>query len=238
LADLEQSSQKQDAPKTHPRRTQKDAPESASDTKADSGGDAPKTRHEKTLEDALPQVVRYQERKEGATAPLSSAPQPDSDQDVRDVLQRLNDLAGTSYQVAVRGRPTKACALVRARLGEWGKAALLGVVERKVAEWMGDPRMEKFLTPATLFGLEKCEKYVGQLSCPVREKVQEGKDEGRSESAASRFARLNRSVDAGDATGDAGSDQGCGTGSTDRAAVRVAGDPLRGPVDKPVLRVV
>ena len=168
LADLEQSAQKQDAPKTHPRRTQTDAPESASDTKADSGGDAPKTRHEKTLEDAPPQVVRYQERKEGANAPLSELAPKSAREDVREVIAHLNALAGTAFRAESAGRPTEAAESVQARLREYDKATLLRVVDRKVAEWKDDEKMAQYLRPATLFNRKKCEQYVGQLTRPLR----------------------------------------------------------------------
>ena len=168
LADWDDSVQKQDAPKTHPRRTQTDAPSETRNSNGSGDIDAPKTHPSRTKQDAPPPVFRYPEREEGANAPLSVAPRRGDDQDVLDVLQRLNDLARTGFKAKAAGRETDAAKLVRARLLEHGKDALLRVVERKVAEWGQDAKMVQFLRPATLFGRQKCEQYVGQLSVPAR----------------------------------------------------------------------
>lgn len=77
LADTDDSVQKQDAPKTHPRRTQQDAPANVSNDAACSEEDAPKTHPCCNCEDAPPPVSGI--RKEGTIVPLSepASPKPD-----------------------------------------------------------------------------------------------------------------------------------------------------------------
>lgn len=41
---------------------------------------------------------------------------------------------------------------------------LKSIVAMKCREWKGDPKLEKYLRPATLFNREKCEQYYGELN--------------------------------------------------------------------------
>ena len=54
--------------------------------------------------------------------------------------------------------------LITARLKEGHKICdLTAVIEMKVKEWENDPKMAKYIRPATLFNAEKFNQYVGEL---------------------------------------------------------------------------
>lgn len=80
------------------------------------------------------------------------------------VLAWLNKKAGRSF----RPEPTH-LSLIEARIASGITPAQLRIiVSNKVEEWNHEPRpgerdMRKYLRPATLFGREKCEQYVGEL---------------------------------------------------------------------------
>lgn len=77
---------------------------------------------------------------------------------VSEVVDYLNERAGTHY------RPTtpKTQQHVRARLREgYTVEDFKRVIDVKVADWMGDERMQRYLCPDTLFGT-KFEKYLNQ----------------------------------------------------------------------------
>lgn len=92
LADTDQSVQKQDAPKTHPRRTQQDAPVEAS-VNADSGEqDAPKTHPCCTREDAPPPESGIREEDRAPQAePDAVAPKAKSSRGSRLSISELPD---------------------------------------------------------------------------------------------------------------------------------------------------
>lgn len=89
------------------------------------------------------------------------------------VIAHLNEATGSSFQTRLNGKPTKAMEMAYHRIEEHGLDAMLAMVDRKVSEWRRDDRMRQYLRPATLFGREKCEQYVGQLSlAPVADRKQ------------------------------------------------------------------
>ena len=73
LAFTDHSVQKQDAPKTHPRRTQQDAPSIASNEAGCSVGNAPKTHPRRTQQDAPPPVSGIREDLRAAKAAVEPA---------------------------------------------------------------------------------------------------------------------------------------------------------------------
>ena len=76
-----------------------------------------------------------------------------------EVLNFLNEKTGRNY------RPVDVnINFIKARL-ESGITVedLKSIIAMKVREWRGDPVMDKFLRPATLFNREKCEQYYGEL---------------------------------------------------------------------------
>jgi len=74
------------------------------------------------------------------------------------IIDYLNEKAGTSY----RHTSKKTQQLIRAR---WNEGFRLDdfkiVIDKKVAEWFNDPKMNKYLRPETLFGT-KFESYLNQ----------------------------------------------------------------------------
>lgn len=83
--------------------------------------------------------------------------------DAADILSHLNKRAGRSYQ------PVKAnLSLIVARMKEGATAdECRAVIDAKVAEWAGNPAMQTYLRPETLFGATKFAGYVGQLGQSV-----------------------------------------------------------------------
>jgi len=118
-----------------------------------------------------PPKSEYPKEEKSASHSRRAAPDAgDIDGAVAEVIAHLNAVTGSAFKARLNGKPTKTAELVRARIAEHGKTALLAVIERKTAEWKHDERMRRYLRPATLFGREKCEQYVGQLSVPLRVK--------------------------------------------------------------------
>lgn len=76
------------------------------------------------------------------------------------ILSHLNDKAGRSY------KPVKAnLGLIDARMREGASAdECRAVIDAKVIEWAGNPAMQAYLRPETLFGATKFAGYVGQLA--------------------------------------------------------------------------
>lgn len=138
-----------------------------------------------------------EEKKEGTVVPLSGKPDGTgsgrvSAAEVAEVLDHLNARAGTDFKARTGAKPSKAADLIRLRLAEHGKPALIAVIDRKVAEWGRDDHMRQYLRPATLFGREKCEQYVGALPLPPASQTKPG-------SRPSRDELIERNRQAGDA---------------------------------------
>lgn len=73
------------------------------------------------------------------------------------VLTYLNHLTDRYY------RPTKATlAMISARLKDYSEGDIIAVISSKCREWENDPKMEKYLRPATLFSASKFDSYFGQ----------------------------------------------------------------------------
>lgn len=73
------------------------------------------------------------------------------------ILSHLNAKTKSNFQSVASNQK-----LIRARLAEgYTVEQLCAVVDAKVAEWTGDPKMEKYLRPATLFNAEKFAQYAG-----------------------------------------------------------------------------
>jgi uncharacterized phage protein (TIGR02220 family)/predicted phage replisome organizer len=85
----------------------------------------------------------------------------DIDKDIYiSIISYLNEKAGTGY------KPTtaKTKSAIKARLSEGFKIDdFKTVIDKKCSEWLGDPKMEKYLRPETLFGT----KFEGYLNARV-----------------------------------------------------------------------
>jgi uncharacterized phage protein (TIGR02220 family) len=75
-----------------------------------------------------------------------------------EIVDYLNEKAGTSYRHTTK----KTQRLIRARLKEgFTVEDFKTVIDKKVAEWLHDPKMSQYLRPETLFGT-KFESYLNQ----------------------------------------------------------------------------
>lgn len=78
----------------------------------------------------------------------------------KEILDYLNQQAGTSYRASSKATQR----FVHARLNEnYTVEDFKKVIDIKVANWKDDPKMSKFLRPATLFGT----KFEGYLNEPM-----------------------------------------------------------------------
>ena len=76
------------------------------------------------------------------------------------IIAYLNEKAGTKYKATTAKTKTA----IHARLAEvFTVDDFKTVIDKKCAEWIGDPKMEKYLRPETLFGT----KFEGYLNAKV-----------------------------------------------------------------------
>lgn len=88
-----------------------------------------------------------------------------------EIVHALNDAAGTRY----RASSAKTRRLIHARWAEGYRLPdFLAVIDTMAAEWKGDPEMDKYLRPSTLFS-PKFEDYVNRS--PKTRKGADGYDE-------------------------------------------------------------
>lgn len=79
------------------------------------------------------------------------------DKEIRDIVEYLNEKAGTNY----RATTEKTKALIKARINEkYTVEDFYSVIDKKTAEWL-NTEQEKYLRPETLFGT-KFESYLNQ----------------------------------------------------------------------------
>lgn len=72
------------------------------------------------------------------------------------IISRLNEKAGTNYRATSKATQSH----INARLAEgYTEEDFFKVIDKKCSEWRGDPKMEKYLRPETLFG-SKFENYL------------------------------------------------------------------------------
>lgn len=77
---------------------------------------------------------------------------------IKDIVGFLNEKAETRYKPT--SKPTQKHIQARLREGFTFEDFKI-VIEKKVSDWKGDPKMEKYLRPETLFG-SKFESYLNQ----------------------------------------------------------------------------
>ena len=80
---------------------------------------------------------------------------------MRAVVAYLNAQTGKHFRADSR----QTAAAVRARLSEgFTVEDFRRVVDAKVSDWAGDPRMERYLRPSTLFRPSNFEAYANQVA--------------------------------------------------------------------------
>lgn len=78
--------------------------------------------------------------------------------DIKEIVEYLNLVSGSSYRVST----PKTRTLIRARMKEgFTVEDFKTVIDKKVRDWSGDAKMQKFLRPETLFGT-KFEGYLNE----------------------------------------------------------------------------
>lgn len=169
LADRDQSVQKQAVPKRYPSGTQRAVPDEPSNY-AEPGPEVVPTNAATAHRQAVPPPEDpVSGKKESSSNSCSPGANDAAREAARGILEALNRQAGTSYKATgPDGKPSKAIELIRYRLREHSEDELLAMVGKKCREWGQDDRMRQYLRPATLFGREKCEQYVGQLALPSK----------------------------------------------------------------------
>jgi uncharacterized phage protein (TIGR02220 family) len=120
-----------------------------------------KVRHSKVLAGAKGGKRKSELAKQGSSSssPSSSSTSSSETEIVCRVIERLNEKTGTRYRAGTVA--TRKHILARLRDG-FTEADLLQVVDKMVSEWKGDPEMEKYLRPQTLFRPSKFEGYLNR----------------------------------------------------------------------------
>ena len=96
-------------------------------------------------------------------APKAAPPEESIPDIATQAIAYLNEKAGRNFKVVPAS--TK---LIQARLKEGATLDdIKDVIDRKCAEWAGNPKFEQYLRPATLFNAEKFNNYVGQIGAPL-----------------------------------------------------------------------
>lgn len=97
------------------------------------------------------------------------------------VLSHLNDATGSSWRV-----DDAASVRLISDLAHKGytEDQMLEVIDKKAADWLGDPKVEQYLRPSTLFG-QKFEQYLNQPDSARKKE----RDEARSREQAREQTR-------------------------------------------------
>ena len=78
---------------------------------------------------------------------------------VRQIVDHLNEKAGTKYMASSRATVE----MIKARLNErWTVEDHIKVIDNMTAAWKGDPKMEEYIRPSTLFARAHFEEYLNR----------------------------------------------------------------------------
>ena len=115
----------------------------------------------------------------------------------RSVLSYLNKEAGTSYRVDDAEYVRLISDLSHKGYTE---SQMIEVVDKKCADWLGDPKVEQYLRPRTLFG-QKFEEYLNApASAKMKERAEKKKQQDREMAELQRGTEaLNRLFEKGQA---------------------------------------
>ena len=96
--------------------------------------------------------------KDNISCPSDDDEKPDLSETYKTIISYLNEKAGTAFKHTTAKTKTA----IHARLSEgFTLDDFKTVIEKKCADWMGDPKMQKYLRPETLFGT-KFEGYLNE----------------------------------------------------------------------------
>lgn len=115
----------------------------------------------------------------------------------RSVLSHLNKEAGTSYRVDDAEYVRLISDLSHKGYTE---SQMIEVIDKKCADWLGDPKVEQYLRPRTLFG-QKFEEYLNApVSAKLKERAEKKKQQDREMAELQRGTEaLNRLFEKGQA---------------------------------------
>lgn len=117
--------------------------------------------HIDELPNAEPQTAATDDPRTPTTEP-QTPPQPKEPDHVEEIVNHLNQRAGTHY----RGTTANTRKLIKARLKEgFTIDEIKLVIDKKCADWLNNPAMVEYLRPETLFG-NKFESYLNAKSMP------------------------------------------------------------------------
>lgn len=135
-------------------------------TESDHQNDQASTSRRPASDHIQEEKEEKEEKEVCITRAREEAPAADNDFEIRAILNYLNEETGRSF------RPTdqKTRALITARLEEGHRVSdFLTVIDNKTRQWLGDEKMEQFLTPRTLFSADHFEDYLAQT--PTRKEA-------------------------------------------------------------------
>ena len=84
--------------------------------------------------------------------------------DIERALQHLNTKTDKKFRAAGKNKT-----LITSLLKDFTVSDIKSVIDAKCTEWTGDPKMEKYLRPQTLFNRSKFQSYFEQIN-PVKDK--------------------------------------------------------------------
>jgi uncharacterized phage protein (TIGR02220 family) len=122
-------------------------------------GRLPVASKEREQEKAKVQVRVKAREKEGENGTKSNVVET-----TRNVIGLLNERGGFQYDPEAPGNRTK---IKRLLTKGYTEEQMKKVVAIKCKKWKGDPKMDDFLRPSTLFGPEKFDDYVGEYDHEV-----------------------------------------------------------------------
>ena len=137
------------------KRLQRNSDNSPQNVRKMSAGESDKsaTREEK----------RREEKSSKDNVELAHDDVPATIPDSHYVIDYLNAKAGKQFK-----HTSSHCKHINGRLKE-GRTVqdLIAVIDRKCAEWIGNPNMEQYLRPQTLFNSEKFDGYLSEIDKPL-----------------------------------------------------------------------
>lgn len=109
---------------------------------------------------------------------LSGKPDPMDGEAVERIIEHLNETTGKRYKATT----PKTRSLIASRMSEgFSESDFMAVIDHKVAKWRGDPKMDEYLRPSTLFSASKFEGYLNEEGVT---------DDGADEYAISDYVEL------------------------------------------------
>lgn len=161
-----------------------------------------RTKREQTVNDSITNehlITNKELRIKNQELEITNQELKTKDNKIKPIVEKKLDVEAESqildFLIRISGKNFKHVKsnlrLITARLKEGHtEAEILAVVEMKVKEWQAKPKMTMYIRPATIFGAEKFNQYVGELGVEtpedknereMQEWINEGLDEGITE---------------------------------------------------------